>query len=71
MGFYSCEFRLTLLAEAAGETRTMPDEFIDEAGTGVTDASGCTCARSWARDAGGLPAAAYPVEKVLRAGEGG
>ena len=26
------------LAEVAGKTRTMPDEFIDAAGTGVTDA---------------------------------
>ena len=37
-GFYSCEYRLTPLAEVAGKTRTMPDEFIDAAGTGVTDA---------------------------------
>ena len=28
----------TPLAEVAGKTRTMPDEFIDAAGTGVTDA---------------------------------
>jgi 6-phosphofructokinase len=37
-GFYSCEYRLTPLAEVAGKTRTMPDEFIDPSGTGVTDA---------------------------------
>ncbi len=37
-GFYSCEYRLTPLAEVAGKTRTMPDAFIDAAGTGVTDA---------------------------------
>lgn len=36
-GFYSCEYRLTPLAEVAGKTRTMPDKFIDPAGTGVTD----------------------------------
>ena len=36
-GFYSCEYRLTPLAEVAGKTRTMPAEFIDESGTGVTD----------------------------------
>jgi len=37
-GFYSCEYCLTPLSEVAGRTRTMPDEFIDAAGTGVTDA---------------------------------
>ena len=37
-GFYSCEYRLTPLPEVAGKTRTMPDEFIDPSGTGVTDA---------------------------------
>ena len=37
-GFYSCEYRLTPLAEVAGRTRIMPDEFIDADGTGVTDA---------------------------------
>jgi 6-phosphofructokinase len=37
-GSYSVDYRLTPLAEVAGKTRTMPDEFITEAGTGVTDA---------------------------------
>jgi 6-phosphofructokinase 1 len=37
-GSYAVDYRLTPLAEVAGKTRTMPDEFITEAGTGVTDA---------------------------------
>ena len=60
-GFYSCEYRLTPLAEVAGKTRTMPDEFIDAAGTGVTDAFRMYL-RPAARlgDAGGVSAAAEP-----------
>ena len=37
-GFYSVEYRLTPLAEVAGRTRAVPDEFIAGTGTGVTDA---------------------------------
>jgi 6-phosphofructokinase 1 len=37
-GSYSVDYRLTPLPEVAGKTRTMPDAFINEAGTGVTDA---------------------------------
>lgn len=37
-GFYSAEYRLTPLAEVAGRTRAVPDEFIAGTGTGVTDA---------------------------------
>ncbi len=37
-GDYSVEYRLVPLGEIAGKTRTMPDEFIDAAGTGITDA---------------------------------
>jgi 6-phosphofructokinase 1 len=37
-GSYSVDYRLTPLAEVAGRTRTMPDAFIAESGTGVTDA---------------------------------
>ena len=71
-GFYSCEYRLTPLAEVAGKTRTMPDEFIDAAGTGVTDAF-----RMYLRPllGSGMPEAhrlrLNPVEKVQGAGEGG
>ena len=71
-GFYSCEYRLTPLAEVAGKTRTMPDEFIDASRTGVTDAF-----RMYLRPllGSGMPEAhrlrLNPVEKVLRAGEGG
>ena len=69
-GFYSCEYRLTPLPEVAGKTRTMPDEFIDTAGTGITDAF-----RMYLRPLLGsrLPEAfrlrLNPVDKVLRAGE--
>jgi ATP-dependent phosphofructokinase / diphosphate-dependent phosphofructokinase len=66
-GFYSCEYRLTPLAEVAGRTRTMPDEFVDVDGTGVTDAF-----RMYLRPLLGsaLPEPhrlrLNPVEKVLR-----
>ncbi|MFO1035282.1 MAG: 6-phosphofructokinase [Geminicoccaceae bacterium] len=66
-GFYSCEYRLTPLDEVAGRTRTMPDEFIDLAGTGVTDAF-----RMYLRPllGSGMPEAHLlrlnPVEKVLK-----
>lgn len=67
-GFYSCEYRLTPLAEVAGRTRTMPDEFIAPSGTGVTDAF-----RMYLRPllGSGMPEAyrlrLNPVERVLRA----
>jgi len=37
-GFYSVDYALKPLQTVAGKTRHMPDEFIDAAGTGVTDA---------------------------------
>lgn len=36
--FYSVDYALKPLQTVAGKTRHMPDEFIDAAGTGVTDA---------------------------------
>jgi ATP-dependent phosphofructokinase / diphosphate-dependent phosphofructokinase len=68
-GFYSVEYRLTPLAEVAGKTRTMPEEFISASGTGVTDAF-----RFYLRPllGSGLPEAhrlrLNPVEKILRRG---
>ena len=37
-GFYSVDYELWPLEAVAGKTRTMPDEFISESGTDVTDA---------------------------------
>jgi 6-phosphofructokinase 1 len=37
-GFYSVDYELLPLDAVAGKTRVMEDEFIDAAGTGVTDA---------------------------------
>lgn len=37
-GFYSVDYELVDLKEIAGKTRTMPDEFINSEGNGVTDA---------------------------------
>ncbi len=37
-GFYSVDYELLPLEAVAGETRTMDDAFIDDKGTGVTDA---------------------------------
>jgi 6-phosphofructokinase len=37
-GFYSVDYQLSPLEAVAGKTRTMPDEFISESGTDVTDA---------------------------------
>jgi 6-phosphofructokinase 1 len=37
-GFYSVDYELLALDAVAGKTRVMEDEFIDAAGTGVTDA---------------------------------
>jgi 6-phosphofructokinase 1 len=37
-GYYSADYELMPLAEVAGKTRTMPDEFIAPSGTDVTDA---------------------------------
>ena len=36
-GFYSVEYHLTALEQIAAKTRVMPDEFIDENGSNVTD----------------------------------
>ncbi len=36
-GRYSVDYKLATLSQVAGKTRTMPDEFINEAGNGVTD----------------------------------
>lgn len=38
VGNYQADFGLAPLEAVAGKTRTMPDSFIDAAGTGVTDA---------------------------------
>jgi 6-phosphofructokinase 1 len=37
-GFYSVDYKLVPLAEVAGKTRIMPDEFIASSGTDITDA---------------------------------
>jgi 6-phosphofructokinase 1 len=37
-GYYSVDYRLQPLADVAGKTRTMPDEFITAEGNHVTDA---------------------------------
>ncbi len=37
-GFYSVDYRLAPLEAVAGKTKVMPDEFISESGTDVTDA---------------------------------
>lgn len=37
-GFYSVDYQLTPLEAVAGKTRVMPDEFIADSGTDVTDA---------------------------------
>ena len=37
-GFYSVDYQLTPVTAVAGKTRTMPDSFITDDGTGVTDA---------------------------------
>jgi 6-phosphofructokinase 1 len=37
-GYYSVDYKLVPLEAVAGKTRTMPDEFISESGTDVTDA---------------------------------
>ncbi len=37
-GYYSVDYRLAPLADVAGKTRHMPDEFINAAGNHVTDA---------------------------------
>jgi len=37
-GFYSVDYELLPLADVAGKTRTMEDEFIAASGTDVTDA---------------------------------
>jgi ATP-dependent phosphofructokinase / diphosphate-dependent phosphofructokinase len=42
-GEYSVDYRLVSLAEVAGKTRTMPDEFINAAGNNVTSAFRMYC----------------------------
>jgi ATP-dependent phosphofructokinase / diphosphate-dependent phosphofructokinase len=37
-GYYSVDYKLVALDSVAGKTRTMPDEFIADSGTDVTDA---------------------------------
>jgi 6-phosphofructokinase 1 len=37
-GFYSVDYELLPLAEVAGKTRTMEDEFLSDSGTDITDA---------------------------------
>lgn len=36
-GFYSVNYRLERLEDVARKTRHMPDEFINQAGNGITD----------------------------------
>jgi 6-phosphofructokinase 1 len=36
-GFYSVEYKLSPLEDVAGKTKVMPDSFINQAGTNVTD----------------------------------
>jgi 6-phosphofructokinase 1 len=40
---YSVTYGLTALADVAGKTRTMPDDFINEAGNGTTQAFASYC----------------------------
>ena len=37
-GYYSVDYRLAALADVAGKTRHMPDEFINATGNHITDA---------------------------------
>jgi 6-phosphofructokinase 1 len=37
-GFYSVDYELLALADVAGKTRTMEDEFLSDSGTDITDA---------------------------------
>jgi 6-phosphofructokinase 1 len=66
-GFYSVDYELLPLAEVAGKTRTMEDEFIAASGTDVTDAF-----RLYLRPllGSGMPDAfrlrAHPVPRVLK-----
>jgi len=36
-GFYSVNYQLENLSDIAGKTKTMPDEFINAEGNGITD----------------------------------
>ena len=66
-GFYSVDYELLPLADVAGKTRTMEDEFIAASGTDVTDAF-----RLYLRPllGSGMPDAfrlrAHPVPRVLK-----
>ena len=44
-GYYSVDYKLVPLEAVAGKTRTMPDEFIADSGTDVTDAFRLICGR--------------------------
>jgi len=60
------------LQAVAGKTRHMPDEFIDEAGTGVTDAFRLylrPLLGSGMPDAYRLRTSSNRVPKILKAGE--
>ena len=37
-GYYSVDFQIVPLAEVAGKTKLMPDEYINERGNNVTEA---------------------------------
>lgn len=71
-GFYSVDYKLMPLQAVAGKTRHMPDEFIDEAGTGVTDAFRLylrPLLGSGLPDAYRLRTSSNRVPKILKAGE--
>jgi len=71
-GFYSVDYKLMPLQAVAGKTRHMPDEFIDEAGTGVTDAFRLylrPLLGSGMPDAYRLRTSSNRVPKILKAGE--
>jgi ATP-dependent phosphofructokinase / diphosphate-dependent phosphofructokinase len=68
-GDYAVDYRLSPLEDIAGKTRTMPDEFLDASGTGVTDAFHAYLAPLLGSD---MPQAhrlrAAPVAKILGKG---
>jgi ATP-dependent phosphofructokinase / diphosphate-dependent phosphofructokinase len=65
-GDYAVDYRLSQLEDIAGKTRTMPDEFLDASGTGVTAAFHVYLAPLLGSD---MPQAhrlrAAPVAKIL------
>jgi len=71
-GFYSVDYKLVPLQAVAGKTRHMPDEFIDAAGTGVTDAFRLylrPLLGSGMPDAYRLRTSSNRVPKILKIGE--